>query len=93
MRKALESYASLPGAAITQPLIAAYESPVALAETYVGYAGKPDLSAEGSYVRIDGPRIWMELIVQPAVADRTKLHYHALWRDKQSDYGGEIGHK
>ena len=93
VRKALESYASLPGAAITQPLVAAYESPVALAETYVGYAGKPDLSAEGSYVRIDGPRIWMELIVQPAVADRTKLHYHALWRDKQSDYGGEIGHK
>jgi hypothetical protein len=31
-------------------------------------------------------------IVQPAVADNTRLHYHALWRDKQSDYGGEIGH-
>jgi len=26
------------------------------------------------------------------VADNTRLHYHALWRDKQSDYGGEIGH-
>jgi hypothetical protein len=91
VRAAIRSYASLPGAAITQPLVAAYESPAALAETYVGYSGKPDLSAEGSYVRIDGPRIWMELVVQPAVADRTKLHYHALWRDKQSDYGGEIG--
>ena len=43
-------------------------------------------------MRIDGPRIWMELVVQPAVADNTRLHYHALWRDKQSDYGGEIGH-
>jgi hypothetical protein len=93
VRAALESYASLPGAAITQPLVAAYESPAALAETYVGYSGQPDLSAEGSYVRIDGPRIWMELVVQRAVADRTKLHYHALWRDKQSDYGGEIGAK
>ena len=93
VRTALESYASLPGAAITQPLVAAYESPAALAETYVGYSGQPDLSAEGSYVRIDGPRIWMELVVQRAVADRTKLHYHALWRDKQSDYGGEIGAK
>ena len=93
VRTALESYASLPGAAITQQLVTAYESPAALAETYVGYSGQPDLSAEGSYVRIDGPRIWMELVVQRAVADRTKLHYHALWRDKQSDYGGEIGAK
>ena len=91
VRAAIESYASLPGAAITQPLVAAYESPVALAETYVGISGAPDLSTEGSYVRIDGPRIWMELIVQRAVADHSKLHYHALWRDKQSDYGGEIG--
>jgi uncharacterized protein DUF3500 len=91
VRAAIESYASLPGAAITQPLVAAYESPAALAETYVGISGAPDLSTEGSYVRIDGPRIWMELIVQRAVADRSKLHYHALWRDKQSDYGGEIG--
>ncbi|HYJ40789.1 MAG TPA: DUF3500 domain-containing protein [Steroidobacteraceae bacterium] len=91
VRTALETYASLPGDAITEELVAAYESPAALAETYVGYSGQPDLTAEGSYVRIDGPRIWMELIVQRAVADRTKLHYHALWRDKQSDYGGEIG--
>lgn len=91
VRKALESYASLPGAAITESLVAAYESPEALAETYVGYAGKPDLGTEGSYVRIDGPRIWMELVVQRAIADRTQLHYHALWRDKQSDYGGEVG--
>ena len=91
-RTAIESYASLPGAAITNPLVAAYESPAALAETYVGYSGQPNLSAQGSYVRIDGPRIWMEFVVQPAVADNTKLHYHALWRDKQSDYGGEIGH-
>ena len=55
MRTAIESYASLPGAAITSPLVAAYESPAALAETYVGYSGQPDLRAEGSYVRIDGP--------------------------------------
>ena len=91
VRAALESYASLPGAAITQSLVASYESPEALAKTYIGYSGQPDLGARGSYVRIDGPRIWMELVVQPAVADNKQLHYHALWRDKQSDYGGEIG--
>ena len=36
-------------------------------DTYVGYSGQPDLGAENSYVRIDGPRIWMELVVQRAV--------------------------
>jgi hypothetical protein len=91
VRVAIESYASLPGAAITQLLVAAYESPAALAETYVGYSGAPDLGAKGAYVRIDGPRIWMEMVVQPAVANPAEIHYHALWRDKQSDYGGEIG--
>jgi hypothetical protein len=84
-RTAIESYASLPGSAITRALVATYESPAALAETYLGFSG-----AEHSYVRIDGPRVWMELVVQQAVADHTQLHYHALWRDKQSDYGGEI---
>jgi hypothetical protein len=91
VRAALESYASLPGAAITRPLVEAYESPDALAQTYIGFAGATDLSAKGSYVRIDGPRIWMEFVVQPAVAKPEELHYHALWRDKQADYGGEVG--
>jgi hypothetical protein len=88
---AIESYASLPDAAISKPLLDAYESPDALARTYVGYSGATDLSAKGSYVRIDGPRIWMEFVVQPAVAKPEELHYHALWRDKQADYGGEVG--
>ncbi len=90
VRAALESYASLPGSAISRPLVAAYESPEALAETYVGYSGSPDLRTKGSYVRIDGPRIWMEFVVQPAVAKPVENHYHALWRDKVSDYGGEM---
>ncbi len=90
VRTALRSYASLPGAAISQPLVEAYESPAALRETFVGYSGAPSLDARGSYVRIDGPRLWMEFVVQPAVADRTQNHYHALWRDKQADYGGEL---
>jgi len=90
VRAALESYASLPGDAITHTLVAAYEAPEALAQTYVGYSGAVDLSEKGSYVRIDGPRIWMEFVVQPAVAIPTDLHYHALWRDKQSDYGGQF---
>ena len=90
VRAALESYLALPGEALTRALLAAYESPEALKETYVGYAGAVDLSARGSYVRIDGPRVWIEFIVQPAVARPADIHYHALWRDKLADYGGEV---
>ncbi len=39
VRAAIESYASLPGAAISLPLVKDYESPEALARTYVGYSG------------------------------------------------------
>jgi hypothetical protein len=91
VRAAIESYASLPGRSISETLLAAYEDASALDATYVGFAGATDLSTRGSYVRIDGPRVWMEFVVQPAVAKPEDLHYHALWRDKQSDYGGEVG--
>jgi len=91
VREAIDSYLSLPGAAVSAALRAAYQDPEAFEATYVGFSGSPELSTKGSYVRIDGPRLWMEFVVQPAVAEPTTLHYHALWRDKQSDYGGEIG--
>jgi len=91
-REAIESFASFPGSAISAPLLAAYLDARALDATYVGYAGDTALGTRGSYIRIDGPRAWMELVVQPAIAHPEELHYHALWRDKQSDYGGEIRH-
>jgi hypothetical protein len=91
VRGALRSFASLPGAALSRPLVAAYESEAALRDTYVGYSGATLLDQKGSYVRIDGPRIWMEFVVQPAVANPAENHYHALWRDKLADYGGEAG--
>jgi hypothetical protein len=91
VRAAIESYTSLPGAAVSAALREAYEDPAAFRDTFVGYSGSTDLSTRGSYVRIDGPRIWMEFVVQPAVAHPDQLHYHALWRDKLSDYGGEAG--
>ncbi len=89
VRRALESYASLPAQSVAGELLKAYEAPVAFGETYVGWAGDADLSKVGTYVRIDGPRGWMEFVVQAGIAFPDKPHYHALWRDKESDYGGE----
>jgi Protein of unknown function (DUF3500) len=89
VRRAIESYASLPAQSVAGELLKAYEAPAAFGETYVGWAGDADLSKVGTYVRIDGPRGWMEFVVQAGIAFPDKPHYHALWRDKESDYGGE----
>ncbi len=89
---------------ISAELFSDYVSPQALAQTYVAYspgqAGTADFApypnlaespgtAQGSYFRIDGPRLWVEAVVQQAVAYRNEnwVHYHTLWRDKTADYG------
>lgn len=88
VRAAMARWVELPNGAISKPLMADYSTADALAQTYVGVAGAPDLSKPGSYVRIDGPRVWIEFIVQPAVGDPAGIHYHTIWRDKLADYGG-----
>jgi hypothetical protein len=90
VRRAIEAYAVLPTRTLSRPLLTEYETSAALADTYIGYSGSTNLSTNGSYVRIDGPRLWIEFVVQPGVAYPTQMHYHALWRDKSADYGGEF---
>ena len=42
-------------------------------------------------MRIDGPRVWMELAAASSPFGPAQVRYHALWRDKLSDYGGVFG--
>ncbi|MEW5423441.1 DUF3500 domain-containing protein [Amorphus sp. 3PC139-8] len=56
-------------------------------QTYLGFSGSPALSNTGDYVRIDGPSVWIELDMDPPFSTH-QPHPHALWRDKQADYGG-----
>jgi len=89
---------------VAEELYENYVTPAALAQTYVAYApgssGTADFSANpnaqatpntgaGSYFRIDGPRVWIEAVVQQAIIYRSQnwVHYHTLWRDKTADYG------
>ncbi len=58
-----------------------------LDETYVSYAGNTNLLNQGDYVRIDGPRVWIEYSTQNGIILSPK-HPHSVWRDHQSDYGG-----
>jgi hypothetical protein len=80
--------------AIADPLLADYTSEAALADTYLAWGGNqasgvdPDVS--GTYLRIDGPRLWLELSCQSGVVVAGKTHFHSIYRDKEMDYGKSL---
>ena len=50
----------------------------------VSYSGTTNVSDRGDYVRIDGPRVWIEFATQGSD------HVHTIWRDRLTDYGAEF---
>jgi hypothetical protein len=90
VKTAMEAWVKNVADPVANALLAVYESDDALSQTYVGYAGSADLTTQGSYVRIDGPRVWIEVTVQGGIVYRNKVHYHTIWRDKVADYGAEF---
>jgi uncharacterized protein DUF3500 len=79
---------------IAEPLLAAYTSTSAYSDTYVAWAGSesagvdPDVS--GTYMRIDGPRLWIEVACQSGIVIQGQTHYHTIFRDKLMDYGNSL---
>ncbi len=67
----------------------AYVTSTALNDTYISWSNYSDLATKGSYMRIDGPRVWIEFSVQSGVIFSAN-HYHTVWRDKTYDYGGNF---
>jgi Protein of unknown function (DUF3500) len=60
-----------------------------LENTYITYSGTTSLTNQNDYVRIDGPAIWIEFSVQRGqVLPNEPYHFHSIWRDRESDYGG-----
>jgi Protein of unknown function (DUF3500)/EF hand len=55
-----------------------------LEKVKVSYSGTTNVSDRGDYVRIDGPRVWIEFATQGSD------HYHTIWRDRLTDYGAEF---
>jgi hypothetical protein len=49
-----------------------------------------DVDVDGTYMRIDGPRVWIELACQAGVVIQGKTHFHSIYRDKQYDYGNTL---
>jgi Protein of unknown function (DUF3500) len=56
-------------------------------DTYVSYTGGTTMAAQGDYILIDGPSVWIEWSMQGAVIIKGGVHPHSLWRDRKSDYG------
>ena len=50
----------------------------------MSYSGSTALSDRGDYVRLDGPRVWIEFAIQGSD------HVHTIWRDRLTDYGAEF---
>lgn len=71
--------------AVASELAAAYKAD--FADTKIGWAGSATAAdTEGTYARIDGPRVWIELVVQGGVGT-DGVHDHSIYRDKSLDYG------
>jgi len=86
-------YDSVTAARLLSDYQAGYSS------TYVAWANAagsfsssgPDVSANGTYMRIDGPRVWIEIAVQNGIVISSQTHYHMMFRDKTYDYYNQLG--
>lgn len=86
---AMEAWVDRFATDVADTLLLQYESDSALAETYVAYSGTVSLNSKGYYVRIDGPRCWIEFCVNSGIV-YSDVHYHTIYRDKSADYGGSF---
>ena len=57
-----------------------------LDKTFIAYANSDTVDGENTYLRIDGPRVWIEL-VNTRSRSTPNVHYHGVYRDKNDDYG------
>jgi Protein of unknown function (DUF3500) len=54
--------------------------------TRLAWSGSTNPRTVGAYVRIHGPRVWIEFSVQTRVV-LSSVHYHSIERDTETDYG------
>lgn len=94
---AVQQYLNDYDSATAARMLADYQA--AYGSTYVAWANAsgsysssgPDISANGTYMRIDGPRVWIELAAQTGVVITNQTHYHMMFRDKSYDYYNQLG--
>jgi hypothetical protein len=94
---AIQQFIADYDSATASRLLSDYQS--GYSSTYVAWANSagsfsssgPDVSANGTYMRIDGPRVWIEIAVQNGIVISSQTHYHMMFRDKTYDYYNQLG--
>ena len=81
---AIKAYAGDLNADAATKLIAKYESE--LDQTRIGWSNNTGPTDENSYIRIDGPSVWIEFINTRSMST-PNIHFHTVYRDKTNDYG------
>jgi Protein of unknown function (DUF3500) len=81
---AIQAYAGDLAAGAATKLIAKYTSE--LDQTRIGWSNNTGPTEENSYIRIDGPSVWIEFINTRSMST-PDIHYHSVYRDKTDDYG------
>lgn len=93
---AIEQFTADYDSTTASRLLSAYEADYG--STYVAWANSagtfsssgPDVTANGTYMRIDGPRVWIEIAVQNGIVIQSQTHYHMMFRDKSYDYYNQL---
>jgi hypothetical protein len=81
---AIKAYAGdLAGDASTR-MISQYTTE--LQQTRIGWVNNVGPTDEKSYIRIDGPSVWIEFINTRSMST-PNIHFHSVYRDKANDYG------
>ncbi len=81
---AIAAYTGDLNTAAATALLAKYESE--LDQTRIGWSNNTGPTDENSYIRIDGPSVWIEFI-NTRSQSTPDIHYHSVYRDKTNDYG------
>lgn len=92
---AIEEWVNDFNPAMASTLLATYTAADAYADTYVAWSAAdeatgPDVDVDKTYMRIDGPRVWIEVACQAGVVIQGLTHYHTIYRDKSFDYGATL---
>jgi hypothetical protein len=90
VRRAIEAWVGDAPDSLAHALIRDYTSDSAFSNTRVAWSGATEPTVIGSYVRIDGPRVWIEFVCQAGIVFSNQIHFHTIWRDKSRDYGGSF---
>ena len=81
---AIGAYAGDLNSTAATNLLAKYQSE--LGQTRIGWSTNTGPTDENSYIRIDGPSVWIEFINTRSMST-PNIHFHSVYRDKTNDYG------